>query len=145
MIIKKTNHNDAISFVQSMPTVWCIDSRIKSVPDHLTQLRSVSRGLLVEIRCDVDNRIRGVLKISGGFFDKVLLGLIKLTAKIVVGDLIGSADLAHVMEILSATRNDICRTFELDVGVMKSAKSVGDSDGAGLDQNTRMKKPPDPP
>ncbi|CAA7622208.1 hypothetical protein MTBLM5_450015 [Magnetospirillum sp. LM-5] len=84
----------------------------------------VSRGLLVSMRGDIDNQVRGLQKTFGVLFGKAVGGFRKRAAEIVAGDLIDSPELARLMETLLAAREDICRRIlTLDREVMKQAKA----------------------
>lgn len=124
MMINKTDRNDAVGLAQIMRTGWFRAVHVKSAPSHLVRALLVSRGLLVGMRGDIDNQVRGLLKTFGILFGKAVGGFRKRAAEIVAGDLVDSPELARLMETLLATREDICRRIlALDREVMKQAKA----------------------
>ncbi len=65
MQINKSDRNDAVGLARIMQCGWYKEVRVKSVACH--EIRAVlnSRGLLVKIKRDIENQIRGLLKNLG--------------------------------------------------------------------------------
>lgn len=124
MMINKTDRNDAIGLAQIMRTGWFRQVHVKSAPSHLVRALLASRGLLVGMRGEIDNQIRGLLKTFGIVFGKAVGGFRKPAAEIASTELGDSPELARLMETLLATREDICRRIlVLDHEVMQQAKA----------------------
>lgn len=65
MQINKSDRNDAVGIARIMQTGWYRQVQIKS--SHSDTIRALlnSRALLVRMKRDIDNQVRGLLKISG--------------------------------------------------------------------------------
>ena len=65
MQINKSDRNDAVGLARIMQCGWYKEVQVKSVACH--EIRAVlnSRGLLVKIKRDIENQIRGLLKNLG--------------------------------------------------------------------------------
>ena len=61
----KTDRNDARGLAQIMRTGWFREVRVKSKAAHLLRALLASRGMLVAMRRDLENQIRGLLKTFG--------------------------------------------------------------------------------
>ena len=61
MRINKTDRNDAAGLAQIMRTGWYREAHVKSGPSHLARALLASRALLVGMRGDIANQIRGLL------------------------------------------------------------------------------------
>jgi transposase len=124
MMINKTDRNDAVGLAQIMRTGWFRQVHVKSKPSHLTRALLTSRGLLVGMRGDIDNQMRGLLKTFGIVVGKAMGGFRKRVAEIVSGELAECPELARLMATLLAAREDIARRIlVLDREVMKQAKA----------------------
>ena len=62
MQINKTDRNDAAGIARIMQTGWFKEVRVKDIDSHLVKALLVSRALLVKIKRDLENQIRGLLK-----------------------------------------------------------------------------------
>lgn len=63
--INKNDRNDARGLALLMRSGWYKEIRVKSLDSHLIRATLASRALLVATRRDVQNQIRGLLKIYG--------------------------------------------------------------------------------
>src|ERR1700674_1298240 len=72
MQINKSDRNDAAGIARIMQTGWFKEVRVKNIDSHLVKALLVSRALLVKIKRDVENQIRGLLKNLG-----LIIGLAK--------------------------------------------------------------------
>jgi transposase len=64
MQINKSDHNDAVSIARIMQCGWYKKVRVKDLDSHAIKALLVSRALLVKIKRDIENQIRGLLKKS---------------------------------------------------------------------------------
>ena len=65
MQINKSDRNDAAGIAHIMHTGWFKEVRVKDIDSHLVKALLVSRALLVKIKRDLENQIRGLLKNLG--------------------------------------------------------------------------------
>ena len=65
MQINKSDRNDAVGIARIMQTGWFKEVRVKNLGCHTVKALLTSRALLVKIRRDLENRIRGLLKNLG--------------------------------------------------------------------------------
>ena len=64
MQINKSDRNDAVGIARIMQCGWYKEVRVKDLDSHATKDLLVSRALLVKIKRDIENQIRGLLKNS---------------------------------------------------------------------------------
>ena len=65
MQINKNDRNDAAGIARIMQTGWYREVRVKRLDSHAIKALLVSRALLVKIKRDLENQIRGLLKNLG--------------------------------------------------------------------------------
>jgi transposase len=65
MQINKTDRNDAVGIARIMQCGWYKEVRVKDLDSHAIKALLVSRALLVKIKRDLENQIRGLLKNLG--------------------------------------------------------------------------------
>src|SRR5436190_24296763 len=65
MQINKSDRNDAAGIARIMQTGWYKEVRVKDLDSHAVKALLVSRALLVKIKRDLENQIRGLLKNIG--------------------------------------------------------------------------------
>ena len=65
MQINKSDRHDAVGLARIMQCGWYKEVRVKSVESHTIKSLLCSRGLLMKMRCDLENQIRGLLKNAG--------------------------------------------------------------------------------
>src|SRR5246500_4517285 len=65
MQINKSDRNDAAGIARIMQTGWFKEVRVKDIGNHLIKALLVSRALLIKIKRDFENQIRGLLKNLG--------------------------------------------------------------------------------
>lgn len=71
MQINKTDRNDAIGIARIMQTGWYREVQVKRLSCHEVRAALNSRALLVKMKRDVENQIRGLLKNFGLIIGKV--------------------------------------------------------------------------
>jgi len=65
MQINKSDRNDAVGIARIMQCGWYKEVCVKSLDSHAIKALLVSRALLVKIKRDLENQIRGLLKNLG--------------------------------------------------------------------------------
>jgi len=65
MQINKSDRNDAVGIARIMQCGWYKEVCVKDLDSHATKALLVSRALLVKIKRDLENQIRGLLKNLG--------------------------------------------------------------------------------
>ena len=65
MQINKSDRNDAAGIARIMQTGWYREVRVKDLDSHAIKAVLVGRALLVKIKRDLENQIRGLLKNLG--------------------------------------------------------------------------------
>src|ERR1700716_462534 len=65
MQINKSDRNDAAGIARIMQTGWFKEVRVKGLDSHAIKALLASRALLVKIKRDLENHIRGLLKNLG--------------------------------------------------------------------------------
>src|SRR4029450_8712333 len=65
MEINKSDRNDAVGIARIMQCGWYKEVRVKDLDSHAVKALLVSRALLVKIKRDLENQVRGLLKNLG--------------------------------------------------------------------------------
>ena len=65
MQINKSDRSDAVGIARIMQCGWYKEVRVKDLDSHAIKALLVSRALLVKIKRDIENQIRGLLKNLG--------------------------------------------------------------------------------
>lgn len=120
MMLAKTDRNDAIGLAQIIRTGWCKSVHVKSTASHEARALLASRSQLVQIRCDLENQIRGVLRTFGILFGKRVGGFAKRAEEIVDGELQASPTIRTVMEALMQARAGILEQIRLLDGKVRA-------------------------
>ena len=107
MMPAKTDRNDAVGLAQIVRTGWCKSVHVKSTPSHEARALLAARSQLVQIRCDLENEIRGVLRTFGILFGKRVGGFAKRAEEIVAGELDASPTIRTVVAALMKARSDM--------------------------------------
>ena len=63
--INKSDRNDAVGIARIMQCGWYKEVRVKDLDSHAIKVLLVSRALLVKIKRDIENQVRGLLKNLG--------------------------------------------------------------------------------
>lgn len=120
MMPAKTDRNDAAGLAQIVRTGWCKRVHVKSAPSHEARALLAARSQLVQIRCDLENEIRGVLRTFGIIFGKRIGGFSKRAEEIVAGELDASPTIRIVLEALMKARVDILAQVAILDGKVRS-------------------------
>ena len=121
MQINKSDRNDAHGVARIMQCGWYKEVRVKSLDSHAVRATLNSRALLVRIKRDLGNQVRGLLKNIGLVIGKAQGNV--FTAR--VEELIaGHPDLADAIRPLLAARHSVSRQIaDLDRKVMALART----------------------
>lgn len=120
MQINKSDRNDAAGIARIMQTGWFKEVRVKDLDSHAVKALLASRALLVKIKRDLENHIRGLLKNLG-----LVIGRAKLNVFAVrTGELIEDRPelIAIVGPLLKAREAIEQQIDDLDRKVLKLAR-----------------------
>jgi transposase len=121
MQINKSDRNDAVGIARIMQTGWFKEVRVKGLDSHAVRALLASRALLVELKRDLENQIRGLLKNFG-----LVIGRAKMnTFTVRATELIDRRpELAAAIEPLLKARDALAGQIgELDRKVLRLARS----------------------
>ena len=124
MQINKNDRNDAVGIARIMQCGWYKEVRVKDLDSHAIKALLVSRALLVKMKRDLENQIRGLLKNLG-----LIIGRAKMTtflerAKELIA---GKPALIAAVEPLLRAREALERQIDdLDRKVLALARSEPD-------------------
>jgi len=122
MQINKSDRNDAVGIARIMQCGWYKEVQVKDLDSHAIKALLVSRALLIKMKRDLENQIRGLLKNLG-----LVIGRAKMTTFTVrATELIaGKPALAAAVEPLLKAREALDRQIaDLDRKVMRLARSA---------------------
>ena len=120
MQINKSDRNDAIGIARIMQTGWFKEVHVKDIDSHTVRALLASRALLVKIKRDLENHVRGLLKNLG-----LVIGRAKFNAFAVRAEELieGRPELIAAIRPLLEARNAVeQQVSELDRKVMKLAR-----------------------
>ena len=121
MQINKSDRNDAVGIARIMQCGWYKEVRVKDLDSHATKALLVSRALLVKIKRDIENQIRGLLKNLG-----LVIGRAKMNVFATRAAELAEArpELAAAVEPLLKAREAVGRQIaDLDRKVMRLARN----------------------
>jgi transposase len=120
MQINKSDRNDAIGIARIMQTGWFKEVHVKDIDSHSVRALLASRALLVKIKRDLENHVRGLLKNLGLVIGRAKFNVFAVRAE----DLIeGRPELIAAIRPLLEARNAVGQQVsELDRKVMKLAR-----------------------
>ena len=112
MQINKSDRNDAIGIARIMQAGWYKEVRVKRLESHAIKALLTSRALLVKIKRDLENQIRGLLKNFGLVIGRAKQNTFTLRASDLLN---GRPELAAAIEPLLQAREALGRQIvELD-------------------------------
>src|SRR5258708_33235883 len=121
MQINKSDRNDAVGIARIMQCGWYKEVRVKDLDSHAIKALLVSRALLVKIKRDIENQVRGLLKNL-----RLVIGQAKMNVLTVRATELAEArpELAAAIEPLLKAREAIERQIvDLDRKVMRLARN----------------------
>jgi transposase len=86
MQINKNDRNDGAGIARIMQTGWCREVRVKHLDSHAIRSLLVSRALLVKVKRDLENQIRGLLKNLGLVIGRAKMNTFTTRAKELIDD-----------------------------------------------------------
>ena len=120
MQINKSDRKDAIGIARIMQTGWFKEVRVKSFDSHAMKALLASRALLVKIKRDLENQIRGLLKNLGLVIGRATFNVFAVRAEALIAD---RPQLSAAVEPLIKARKAIEQEIgDLDRKVMKLAR-----------------------
>jgi len=120
MQINKSDRNDAAGIARIMQTGWFKEVRVKDLDSHSVRALLTSRALLVKIKRDLENQIRGLLKNVGLVIGRAKFNVFTVRAEELIAD---RPELIAVVGPLLKARQAIERqTDDLDRKVLKLAR-----------------------
>src|SRR3954462_15180447 len=86
MQISKSDRNDAAGIARIMQTGWFKEVRVKGLDSHSVRALLASRALLVKIKRDLENQIRGLLKNVGLVIGRAKFNVFAVRAEELIKD-----------------------------------------------------------
>jgi transposase len=120
MQINKSDRNDAIGIARIMQTGWFKEVHVKDIDSHSVRALLASRALLVKIKRDLENHVRGLLKNLGLVIGRAKFNVFAVRAEELIE---GRPELiAAIRPLLEARKAVEQQVSELDRKVMKLAR-----------------------
>src|SRR6516164_7484698 len=120
MQINKSDRNDAAGIARIMQTGWFKEVRVKNLDSHAVKALLASRALLVKIKRDLENHVRGLLKNLGLVIGRAKFDVFAVRAEGLVEN---RPELAAVIRPLLEARKAIEQQVDnLDRKVLKLAR-----------------------
>ena len=120
MQINKSDRNDAAGIARIMQTGWFKEVRVKDLDSHAVKALLVSRALLVKIKRDLENQVRGLLKNLGLVIGRAKFNVFAMRAEELIE---GRPELvAAVRPLLNARKAIEQQVDDLDRKVLKLAR-----------------------
>jgi transposase len=121
MQINKSDRNDAIGIARIMQCGWYKEVCVKDLDSHAVKALLASRALLVKIKRDLENQVRGLLKNLGLVVGAAKMNVFALRAAELIEDRPALA--VAVAPLLSARMAIEQQIADLDRKVMKLARN----------------------
>ena len=120
MQINKSDRNDAAGIARIMQTGWFKEVRVKDLDSHSVRALLASRALLVKIKRDLENQIRGLLKNLGLVIGRAKFNVFAARAEELIED--RPELVAAVRPLLEARKAIEQQVDDLDRKVLKLAR-----------------------
>ena len=104
MQINKSDRNDAAGIARIMQTGWFKEVHVKDIDSHSVRALLASRALLVKIKRDLENHVRGLLKNLGLVIGRATFNVFAVRAEELIED---RPDLVAAVRPLLETRNAV--------------------------------------
>ena len=121
MQINKSDRNDAAGIARIMQTGWFKEVRVKDLDSHAVKALLASRALLVKIKRDLENQIRGLLKNLGLVIGRAKFNVFAVRAEELIED--RPELVAAVRPLLDARKAIEQQVDDLDRKVMWLARN----------------------
>src|SRR5262249_30754746 len=102
--INKSDRNDAVGIARIMQCGWYKEVRVKDLDSHAIKALLVSRALLVKIKRDIENQVRGLLKNLGLVIGQAKMNVFAVRAAELAG---ARRELAGAVEPLLKAREAV--------------------------------------
>ena len=112
VMLAKTDRNDAAGLAQLVRTGWFRQVHVKAESSHVVRAELATRTLLVRMRCDLENQIRGILKTFGLVVGKAPSRLVKRAHEIIADELATKPELATLVASLLGMRTSVVERIE---------------------------------
>jgi transposase len=99
MQINKSDRNDAAGIARIMQTGWFKEVRVKDLDSHSVRALLASRALLVKIKRDLENQIRGRLKNLGLVIGRAKFNVFAVRAEELIEDRLKKVDGTRVYRV----------------------------------------------
>src|SRR6476646_8073764 len=120
MQINKSDRNDAVGIARIMQCGWYKEVHVKDIDSHSVRALLASRALLVKIKRDLENHVRGLLKNLGLVIGRAKFNVFAVRAEELIE---GRPELIAAIRPLLEARNAVeQQVSELDRKVMKLAR-----------------------
>src|SRR6059036_1445005 len=121
MQINKSDRNDAVGIARIMQCGWYKEVRVKDLDSHAIKALLVSRALLVKIKRDLENQVRGLLKNLGLVIGQAKMNVFSMRAAELAE---ARPELAAAVEPLLKAREAVEKQIaDLDRKVMRLARN----------------------
>jgi transposase len=121
MQINKSDRNDAVGIARIMQCGWYREVRVKGLDSHAIKALLVSRALLVRIKRDLENQIRGLLKNLGLVIGRARMNVFSVRVAELTED---RPELTAMVEPLLRTREAVERQIaDLDRKALRLARN----------------------
>jgi transposase len=123
MQINKSDRNDAIGIARIMQTGWFKEVHVKDIDSHSVRALLASRALLVKIKRDLENQVRGLFKNLGLVIGRATFNVFAVRAEQLIED---RPELVAAVRPLLEARNAVEQQVRgLDRKVTKLARRDG--------------------
>ena len=119
MQINKSDRNDAAGIARIMQTGWFKEVRVKDLDSHAVRALLASRALLVKIKRDLENQIRGLLKNLGLVIGRAKFNVFAVRAEELID---GRPELVAAVRPLEARKAVEKQVADLDRKVHRLAR-----------------------
>lgn len=121
MQINKSDRNDAAGIARIMQTGWFREVRVKDLDSHALKALLASRALLVKIKRDLENQVRGLLKNLGLVIGRATFNVFAARAEELIAD--RPQMVAAIRPLLDAREGIEQQIDQLDRKVLKLARN----------------------
>src|SRR6266478_4704967 len=120
MQINKSDRNDAVGIARIMQTGWFKEVHVKDIDSHSVRALLASRALLVKIKRDLENQVRGLFKNLGLVIGRATFNVLAVRAEELIED--RPELVAAVRPLLEARKAIEQQVDDLDRKVVKLAR-----------------------
>src|SRR3979490_1548449 len=85
-ILNKSDRNDAVGIARIMQSGWFKEVRVKDLDSHMVRALLASRALLVKIKRDLENQVRGLFKNLGLVIGRATFNVFAVRAEELIED-----------------------------------------------------------